>query len=169
MIHFGCEHCGESVRVGDSHAGKSGRCPFCRGVVRIPEQSTRRQEGSDQPPRREGHPDVPPPPSVAVGNELEEEMNLVQIAKDPASETDIIPAENDTGREKQDELDVGNHAPQEQAPSPADQRIPKPVPGVKARSKGKTARRPLRMLLWAWVVLAVVAVLCLLGYVIANQ
>ncbi len=172
MIHFKCEHCSESVRVGDTHAGKSGRCPFCRGVVRIPEQSTRRPGltgHTGQEAEQASASDVPPPPTEADRRDLEDDMNLVEIAKDPASETDIIPAEHDNGPENQDELDVANsREPQEQLPSPADQALPKPVPGVKARPKGKR-RQPLKFLLWAWAVLAALAVLLLLAHIVANR
>ncbi len=170
MIHFECEHCSESVRVGDTYAGKSGRCPFCRGVVRIPEQSTRRPGLASRTAREtEKNSDVPPPPTQADTRDLEDEMNLVEIAKDPASETDIIPAEYDNGPENQSELDVGNaRDPQDQQPSPADGALPKPVPGLKPRPKAKR-RQPLKLLLWAWAILAALAVLCLLAQVIANR
>jgi hypothetical protein len=167
MIHFGCEHCGESVRVDDSHAGKSGRCPFCREVVRIPEQSTRRSQNVpvDQTPPRS---DVPPPPSVSEGADLEDEMNMVEVSKDPASETDIIPAANDED-EQSEALDVGNHLGDDQPASPADQALPRPVPGVPARPAGKPSARGIRLLLWACVIAGVLAVLGALAYVIAGN
>jgi len=31
--------CGSSVRVGDAHGGKKGRCPDCRGIIRVPSAS----------------------------------------------------------------------------------------------------------------------------------
>jgi len=36
MIRFKCEHCDGVVRVGDSYAGKQGRCPSCDRFVTIP-------------------------------------------------------------------------------------------------------------------------------------
>lgn len=31
-----CDHCGKTIRVPMSYAGKKGKCPKCMGVVRIP-------------------------------------------------------------------------------------------------------------------------------------
>jgi hypothetical protein len=31
-----CESCGKKLRVGDSHAGKRGKCPNCDGIIQIP-------------------------------------------------------------------------------------------------------------------------------------
>lgn len=38
-IEFHCDHCGKHVRTSDEHAGKRGRCPFCKGSVYIPTPS----------------------------------------------------------------------------------------------------------------------------------
>lgn len=39
MIQFRCEHCGVGLRVPESHGGKCGRCPKCRGRVAVPRAS----------------------------------------------------------------------------------------------------------------------------------
>ena len=36
MIRFVCEHCGRRLSVADTHAGKRGKCPHCKQVVRVP-------------------------------------------------------------------------------------------------------------------------------------
>lgn len=38
-IEFSCEHCGKTIRTGDEHAGKRGRCPACHQSVYIPTPS----------------------------------------------------------------------------------------------------------------------------------
>lgn len=35
-IELTCEHCGKRVRTSDEHAGKRGRCPYCKNEVYIP-------------------------------------------------------------------------------------------------------------------------------------
>lgn len=39
MITFHCAHCGHRVKVKDEYAGKKGRCPSCREILAIPEES----------------------------------------------------------------------------------------------------------------------------------
>ena len=36
MIRFVCEHCGRRFSVADTHAGKKGKCPHCKRVLRVP-------------------------------------------------------------------------------------------------------------------------------------
>lgn len=36
MIQFQCEHCGRKLRVSESSAGRTGRCPNCKGRIAIP-------------------------------------------------------------------------------------------------------------------------------------
>jgi dienelactone hydrolase len=38
-ISFECPHCGRQAKVDDKFAGKTGRCPQCRGTMRIPAPS----------------------------------------------------------------------------------------------------------------------------------
>lgn len=40
MIKFSCSKCGQSIRVDDSHAGRSGRCPRCGTEVLVPAESS---------------------------------------------------------------------------------------------------------------------------------
>ncbi len=40
MIKFSCPNCGQSIRVDDRYAGKSGKCPRCRTAVGVPSQSS---------------------------------------------------------------------------------------------------------------------------------
>jgi hypothetical protein len=39
MIRFTCKRCQKFVQVAPSFAGKQGRCPFCKDLVRIPLES----------------------------------------------------------------------------------------------------------------------------------
>jgi hypothetical protein len=39
VIQFRCEHCGVKLRVAESHAGKCGRCPKCKGKIAVPPAS----------------------------------------------------------------------------------------------------------------------------------
>ncbi len=39
MIRFCCEQCGHKISVRDEHAGKQGKCPWCAGVVIVPDKS----------------------------------------------------------------------------------------------------------------------------------
>jgi DNA-directed RNA polymerase subunit RPC12/RpoP len=36
VIHFPCRHCGAQLRVPEEQAGRTGRCPRCRGKVTVP-------------------------------------------------------------------------------------------------------------------------------------
>ncbi len=38
-IEFHCNHCGKLVRTGSEHAGKRGRCPYCKQSIYIPTPS----------------------------------------------------------------------------------------------------------------------------------
>ena len=40
MIKFSCSKCGQSIRVDDKYAGKSGRCPRCGTAVEVPAESS---------------------------------------------------------------------------------------------------------------------------------
>jgi len=40
MIKFSCENCGQKITVPQVHAGKRGKCPKCKQIVTIPEQTT---------------------------------------------------------------------------------------------------------------------------------
>jgi phage FluMu protein Com len=35
-ISFSCGHCRKSIRIGAKHAGRKGKCPRCREVIRVP-------------------------------------------------------------------------------------------------------------------------------------
>lgn len=37
MIHFKCSNCGKAIKVGDSAAGKTGKCPVCGATVHVPQ------------------------------------------------------------------------------------------------------------------------------------
>ncbi|MFP4052474.1 MAG: hypothetical protein ACLFV7_01255 [Phycisphaerae bacterium] len=173
MIHFRCEHCGDSVRVRDEHAGKSGRCPFCKAVVRIPEQSDE-PLGQAAPSLTAqtgaaGSAVPPPPPAVpsSLDDSLGEDLNLVPIAKDPASETDIIPAAHD--EQIQAELSVNHGTTEQMSPVPAEDKkpeVPRTAPALRRRRKNRSL---LKGLLWAWVAVATAAVLGLLVYVLVVK
>ncbi len=58
MIHFQCGHCGAKLKVLDTHAGKEGRCPHCKGRIVVPATSVSeapmprpaiKQRGSGEP------------------------------------------------------------------------------------------------------------------------
>jgi len=36
MIHLSCEHCGQRLQVPETRAGKTGRCPQCKGRITVP-------------------------------------------------------------------------------------------------------------------------------------
>ncbi len=40
MIKFSCPNCGQSIRVDDRYAGRSGKCPRCGTAVAVPSQSS---------------------------------------------------------------------------------------------------------------------------------
>jgi len=40
MIKFSCPNCGQSIRVDDRYAGRSGKCPRCGTAVEVPSQSS---------------------------------------------------------------------------------------------------------------------------------
>jgi hypothetical protein len=53
-IEMRCTGCGQTLRVGDEHAGKKARCPACEAIVQVP------LTGSDMPPPAElGGSDAP--------------------------------------------------------------------------------------------------------------
>jgi len=47
-IEMQCPGCGQTLRVGDEHAGKQARCPQCGTITRVPGQEQR--VGRDQSP-----------------------------------------------------------------------------------------------------------------------
>jgi hypothetical protein len=47
-----CEHCGKTIRVPASYAGKKGKCPKCMGVVRIPGGRSRSSKEARRPRSR---------------------------------------------------------------------------------------------------------------------
>lgn len=76
-IQFQCPGCKQPIEVDDEHAGKTAACPYCRGVITVPQQST--YEPEPIPPARPTAPDsgatpegwnaeaVPPPGELEVG------------------------------------------------------------------------------------------------------
>lgn len=97
MIEFACDHCGETIRYPDSHAGRQGRCPACGALVQVPRTPAEplpdedvaravRQQAEEAAAGR-----VPPPPSL-VQPSLED-LDLANEPRDPMGETDIIPSD----------------------------------------------------------------------------
>lgn len=37
MIHFNCPGCGKGIKVGDTAAGKNGKCPACGAALHVPQ------------------------------------------------------------------------------------------------------------------------------------
>jgi hypothetical protein len=67
-IEMGCTGCGQTLRVGDEHAGKRARCPQCGAIVQIPEAGAAAPPPSAMPPPAESPfgstmPPMPPPPA----------------------------------------------------------------------------------------------------------
>ena len=51
-IEFDCPHCTASIRVGDSSAGKVGKCPQCKEKIRVPQPQGRHPKDNTQSQRR---------------------------------------------------------------------------------------------------------------------
>ena len=83
MIRFRCEGCGRPLSVSDSGAGKRGRCPHCRQVVRVPQTQAGPLETESE------HPDAPDTKSGPSARDL----NLLDFPHEPA-QTDEAPAPN---------------------------------------------------------------------------
>lgn len=49
MIHLQCEHCGRKLKVSDTRAGKTGRCPRCKSAVVVPAVETSLNAGPAHP------------------------------------------------------------------------------------------------------------------------
>ena len=103
MLRFVCEHCKESVRVEEAHAGRKGRCPHCGQIVLVPGQRLRSDEDDnvsalaaalvDEAPDDRDDDDgaaVPPPPTMA--EPALDEFDLVTIEVGADFETDRYPA-----------------------------------------------------------------------------
>lgn len=56
-ITFDCAACGKSITVGPAAAGKKGKCPGCKSVVRVP----RGRAAFDEPPRAKPRAQAEPP------------------------------------------------------------------------------------------------------------
>lgn len=41
MVEFRCRKCGQKFRMSETHAGKTGKCPKCQAILRIPRPRTR--------------------------------------------------------------------------------------------------------------------------------
>ena len=99
MLRFVCEHCKESVRVKEAHAGRNGRCPHCGEIVTIPGRRLPDADdnvsalaaalGGDE--LAETATTVPPPPTGAAEPDLDE-FDLVDIEASADFETDCYPA-----------------------------------------------------------------------------
>jgi len=50
MIRFACERCGRRLSVADTYAGKRGKCPHCKQVVRVPARPDASPEIEIEPP-----------------------------------------------------------------------------------------------------------------------
>jgi len=50
-VKFDCEHCGKVNRVPSKYAGRKGKCPGCRQVVRVPASDGPRPRGERRPRR----------------------------------------------------------------------------------------------------------------------
>jgi serine/threonine protein kinase len=78
MIAFACPHCGASLRVDESRAGRAGSCPACSRVVRAP------ASGGSSPPdssagavRASGRPTLHPPAAAEdTGPALPDSLQL---------------------------------------------------------------------------------------------
>ena len=55
MIHFRCEHCGQSFSLKDELAGKKGNCPKCKQFVQIPQEEVDLPEAEiiEEPPKQD--------------------------------------------------------------------------------------------------------------------
>ena len=105
MIRFRCEQCGWAVRVPSAYAGKMGRCPSCKAVVRIPGTlddaapdavSQLAQAAREPSPAAQGEQPCVPPTSRPPPPPLPEyhiDQDDVEIPEDPSGETDVMPPE----------------------------------------------------------------------------
>ena len=99
MIRFECENCGRAVRVADGGAGKQGRCPYCKGLVRIPgpkrpAQALTAALGGET--AGNGGSFVGPIRAPSAGRaepSLDDDFQLPQEADDSLADTVILPAE----------------------------------------------------------------------------
>lgn len=75
-IQFACTNCGQPIEVDDEHAGQSAACPYCRHVVRVPDESTYRPDGAI-----EARPAEPPAPQRAAGATAGESAQALTAAR----------------------------------------------------------------------------------------
>lgn len=112
MLRFVCEHCKESVRVDQAHAGRKGRCPRCGQIVLVPGRRRRSDDDDnvsvlaaaladaapdDGDDRDDDGVAVPPPPVTAEPSL--DEFDLVPIRAGADFETDLYPAIDAKGPE----------------------------------------------------------------------
>ncbi len=112
MLRFVCEHCKESVRVDQAHAGRKGRCPHCGQIVLVPGRRLRADDddnvsalaaaladdhADDRDEDGDAETAVPPPPTTAEPDL--DEFDLVPVEADPNFETDRYPAIDDEPHE----------------------------------------------------------------------
>lgn len=67
-IEFECSQCKKPVKVPQHHAGKKGRCPYCKTNVDIPKYSTINRFRIPSKPLGEAH-SVPAPITIGSGND----------------------------------------------------------------------------------------------------
>jgi hypothetical protein len=99
MIRFICQHCGKSVRVADSFAGRGGRCPSCNCIVQIPAKS--QPDAGGQPDLAALQAALEKDLPIATAKEVEptqleprlEDME-VDFDGDGSNKTDAMPAIN---------------------------------------------------------------------------
>jgi hypothetical protein len=67
-IEFECSHCKKPVKVPIQHAGKKGRCPYCKANVDIPKYSTINRFRIPSKPLRDAS-SAPAPITIGSGND----------------------------------------------------------------------------------------------------
>lgn len=130
MIRFDCKHCGNSVRVADSFAGKKGRCPSCKQIVQIPAASQDAKAELDKVSALSAALDrhkeetvqedqAPPPPPRQAKHDTEADL---VVAGDPSNQTDRMEVITDADEFKlagEDEPDLSASSRPATPPQPA--------------------------------------------------
>ncbi len=94
MISFDCEHCSKAISFDDDWAGRMGRCPSCQHILEIPGQPD---------DTLASEPELP-------ANDDTAEIIITPDTKDPADETDIMPAQGAESRSQVDPETARNDA-----------------------------------------------------------
>jgi hypothetical protein len=159
MIRFTCKRCRKFVQVAPSFAGKQGRCPFCKDLVRIPlESDPLAKNVNDQ--------------VGIIEDPATDDLGALKAAlrnEEPAQSSKTVPPPPQTVQQNEEiQIDMDDPHSDKTSEMPAIQLArPTVVVPEKTHTPVHAVKRPAPRLAMNWLVFAIGVVVVLMAIVLA--